>query len=51
VVGRIGAVARASGDRWTRQVTPTRHELEAVWIAPGGTIWAVGTRGTILRAL
>jgi hypothetical protein len=34
---------------WTELDTPTERDLLAVWSAPLGNVWAVGTGGTILR--
>lgn len=55
MVGSRGAVLRFDGLTWTRDQTPTDHDLWGVWGAASDDLWAVGGNGreegqaTILR--
>ena len=49
VVGDNGAVARYSQGLWSELIQVTSETLNDVWVAPNGTAWAVGNKGTILR--
>jgi len=48
--GGSGTVLHYDGTTWTQETVPTKEHLLSVWVAPGGgTVFAVGTKGTILR--
>jgi len=50
VTGPAGTVLHYDGTSWTKEIVPTNQHLYSVWVAPGGgTVFAVGTKGVILR--
>lgn len=48
-VGTGGTACRFEDGRWLEEPTEAEFGLRDLWIAPDGTAWAVGDRGTILR--
>jgi len=50
VTGPAGTVLHYDGTSWTKEKVPTKQHLYGIWVAPGGgTVFAVGTKGVILR--
>lgn len=50
IVGPGGAIYKTTngGTSWTQQSSPTKSNLNAVWVVDQATGWAVGENGTIL---
>jgi hypothetical protein len=48
-VGWQGEIWTRSNERWEREVTPGNANLNAVAIAPDGTVYSVGDRGAMFK--
>ena len=46
-VGENGIVLKGDGNTWTGEMLSTEPNFSAVWVSPGGTVWASDWSGSI----